>query len=393
MTVLFISYWGINEGLTQATVLPNVKLLASFSTIDKIILCTIERGTFEPLIAVDKIVHIPLRSKGYKCVWLNKLNDFLIFPRQVISIVSQHKVRMILCRSSLAGGIGYLVSKKTKVPYSVESFEPHAAYMLESGVWKKYDPRYWIEIGFQRVICNSARYLLPVAVNFAEYLERRGVNKERILIVPCVVDLQKFARKKLTSRGLGLEIADHSRVGIYVGKFGGIYYDEEAFTVFAMAKKVFAPFYLIILTPDDQAGIEMKLAAVGFSVNEYTLVKANYDDVPDYLSIADFAFATYKYSFSMKYLSPIKVGEYWACGLPVLLTEGVGDDAGIVERTQCGATFSLEKRNVLQSLRNIRDQLNDSDVRLKNAGLAAKYRNPEMLRNAYLRIIQDVQSI
>lgn len=393
MTILFISYWGINDGLTQATVLPNVKLLASFSSIDKVILCTIERKAFEPISPVDKVVHIPLRSKNYQNVLLNKLNDFIFFPKRIIFIVNQHKVKMIICRSSLAGGIGYRVFKKTQIPYVVESLEPHAAYMIESGVWKKYDPRYWIEIFFHRVICNSAQYLLPVAVNFGEYLKGQGVNQEKIMVVPCVVDLQKFFRKNSVNHRLKLGITDHQKVGIYVGKFGGIYYDDEAFMVFAMAKEVFDQFCLIILTPDDQAEIEMKLATAGFSVKEYRLMKIDYNDVPDYLSIADFAFAMYKHSFSKKYLSPIKVGEYWACGLPVLLTEGVGDDAAIIGRSQCGATFSLDKENTIQALKKIQDQLHDEDVRVKNIGLAAKYRNPEILRNAYMRIIQSIQAI
>ena len=54
MTILFISYWGINEGLTQSTILPHLRLLAADERVSKIILTTIERD--EP--AVNKELHI-----------------------------------------------------------------------------------------------------------------------------------------------------------------------------------------------------------------------------------------------------------------------------------------------------------------------------------------------
>ncbi|GEM_PF-6753269 len=43
MNILFLSYWGINEGLTAATVFPHLEILAGFSNIDKVLLVTIER--------------------------------------------------------------------------------------------------------------------------------------------------------------------------------------------------------------------------------------------------------------------------------------------------------------------------------------------------------------
>jgi len=393
MNILFISYWGIEDGLTQATVVPHVRLLSSFPEVKKIILCTIEREKFRKVELPNKIEHIPLFSKNYSNVLLNKVNDFLSFTKQVGKLTKVHGIKLIICRSSLAGGIGHRVSMKTTIPYVVESFEPHASYMLESGVWRKFDPRYWVEIYFQKKQRVHAHYLLPVAANYANELIRKGVKKEKIIVVPCVVDLDLFYRRNDQGHKINLNIANGTVIGIYAGKFGGLYYDREAFQIFAHAKKVFRNFCLIILTPSNKSDIEVKLNEEGFLKEDYRLMKVNHSEVINYLSISDFAFATYKPSASKKYLSPIKIGEYWACGLPVLLTDGVGDDAAIIESTKTGAVFSLEKKTLNQALEDIKNQLSDAQVWTKNRQLAEAYRNPDILYKAYKTILADLRML
>lgn len=392
MNVLFISYWGINEGLSQATVLPHVRLLASFEYIGKVVLCSIERDTFTAPTVTEKVIHVPLVSKNLKNVLLNKLKDYTDFTRKVTEIVIEEDIQLIICRSSLAGGIGYRVSKRTRVPYVVESFEPHASYMLESGVWSKMDPRYWIEMFFQKAQRKTATYLLPVSNSYSQFLVKKGMPREKIIVVPCVVNTSTFFRKKNDLRltiGIGADVI----VGIYVGKFGGLYYETEAFKIFAAARDVFAKFYLLILSPQDKQWIELRIRESGFKDNEFKVIQVGHNEVPDYLSIADLAFATYKPSDSKKYLSPIKIGEYWACGLPVLLTHGVGDDSLVIEQEDCGATFSYERGNVTESLKKIQCQLKDPEkLHRKARYLAMTYRDPEILRKAYVKITQDIPS-
>lgn len=54
----------------------------------------------------------------------------------------EFKPDFILAQGALAGVLSYLVWQKTKLPFYVESFESHADYIRESGMWRDYDPRY-----------------------------------------------------------------------------------------------------------------------------------------------------------------------------------------------------------------------------------------------------------
>ncbi|WP_161890254.1 glycosyltransferase family protein [Pontibacter russatus] len=173
-------------------------------------------------------------------------------------------------------------------------------------------------------------------------------------------------------------------VGIYVGKYGGLYYDQEAFYLYKRCLETIPGFRLIILSPHPQEEILQHLGQSGIDKAKVYITSVPHAEVPVYLSAADFAFATYKPGPSKRFLSPIKTGEYWANGLPVLLTEGVGDDSDIIKCEGGGATFNLrEEGSVERALEKIQQILKDPAHRQEIPRLAQKYRSPERIREAY----------
>ncbi len=394
MRILFLSYWGISDPLTVSTVFPHLQLLQQMPQIEKIVLTTIERGAdaglnhiFAPEFATDKIAFCPLRSKQNQPLLLNKLDDFRRFPRELAALVQEYVVGVIVARSALAGALAYLVWKKMAIPFLVESFEPHADYMLESGVWKRYDPRFLFERFWEGKQKQFATGLMPVAENYRRQLISEGVPSARIATVPCSVNMEAFrfnemARQRTRQR---LNLPTDAIVGIYVGKFGGMYYEREAFALFRAAADFFgANFWLILLTPTPAPEVQAYLQEVGFRPEQVFVTKALPAEVPAYLAAADFAFATYKKGPAKQFLSPIKVGEYWATGLPVLLTEGVGDDSDIIQREGGGAVFDLSyPETVLAALIQLATIFQQPGHRADISALAHRYRTVERARAAY----------
>ncbi|MBI3220373.1 MAG: glycosyltransferase [Bacteroidetes bacterium] len=395
MRLLFVSYWGLNEGLTAATVLPHLQILASIETIDQIIFCSIERGG-EPIatgpILHPKILHIPLVSQPKGNVFLTKANDFISFPRQLIQICEEYQIDKMICRSPMAGALGYLAARKNNIPFVVESFEPHAESMIESGVWTKLDPRYWIELYFERQQVKAAGKIFPVSFHHKKRLMEEGLSENKIIVMPCCVALDKFkydAAKRSAIR-LQLGIQENQTVGIYVGKYGGIYYDQEAFDLYRDAFHFFGEsFRLIILTEQDRSEVLKKCLERGVDANYLFIHRAKHDEVNAYLSAADFAFSTIKPVPSRLYCSPIKNGEYWANGLPIITEMNIGDDSDIIVRE--GGGVILDRNHPANAFQKLKELI--SKGRARNSEeiqrLAQRHRSMDVVESIYRQEFTD----
>jgi glycosyltransferase involved in cell wall biosynthesis len=381
MNFLFISYWGINEGLTVATVDPHLEVLSRFKHVKKIILTTIERDN-KPLrkLTIEKVKHIPL-SSGIS--FIDKFRDYSAVPKILVKICKEQSIDTIICRGAPAGALGYLVWKKTKIHFYVESFEPHAEYMRESGVWSLFDPRYWLSHYWEEQQKKYAKGLLPVANNYRKKLISEGVPEVRIKVLPCTVDTEKFKfnpeeRKKVRAQ---LNISEQAILGIYVGKYGGMYMDEEAFELYRQAFNYWSEFFLIILSPrEHHLHVKSRIQEHSLPRDKIYIQQADHKAIPAYLSAADFAFATYKPGKSKAHLSPIKVGEYWANGLPLVLTEGVGDDSEIIAQGNSG---ELVKNSTVNFL-SIEKLIKEEDMRSNIKKLAMKFRSRSLVEDAYI---------
>jgi glycosyltransferase involved in cell wall biosynthesis len=266
----------------------------------------------------------------------------------------------------------------------VESFEPHAEYAVEAVAWRRHGVRATFLRASEWLQRRRAMGIMPVARWYSERLVERGVPPERLRVVPCGVPLERFAFSSSDRDQVRHELAIGSEpIGIYVGKFGDFYYDREAFELFRNCFHALDGLHLILLTPTDRSLVATELDAAGIDRKRVHVDCVPHDAVPRYLSAADFAFALYPPSPSKRALSPTKNGEYWASGLPVLLTRGVGDEADFLEPERAGALLDADLGNAAAALSKVMNIVAESGHRSRIASVAARYRSFDAARAAY----------
>lgn len=382
--ILFLGFWGVNDPLTTATILPGIRTLVHDLGADHVVLGTVERDRDASTWAhpMDRVEHLPWRARALGLRVVSRTIDHLGHVRQLVKAVRRHRIGLIIARASTAGSFGYSVSRITGVPLVVESFEPHADYMADCGEWDRGSMIYRLSRRMEQRETRHALALITVANSYREQLLAQGANADRVFTAPCPVDPETFrfdARRRHELRArIGAE--DHV-VGIYAGKFGGMYHDRIAFESFARAAAHHKDrFKLVLLTPEDRGRVTAGLEQAGFPMRHARIDRVPHHEVPGWLSAADVAFALYKRTPSSRFLSPVKIGEYWACGLPVVLTEGVADDSAIIAHEGIGgAVFDPLKEAVGAAL----DRALANADRDRIRGLAMRHRSLRTTRAAY----------
>lgn len=405
MTIFFFAYWGVHEGLTAATVLPNLRLLAADERVRRIVLFTMERvganaqaATASVDLGIEKVQHVAVVLRPF---WLRPLSKWLdlraVYKAALREGEREGAPSWLICRGAPAAVFGYWLSARWGVPYSVESFEPHAAYMVESGVWSAGGLATRVQRYYEKKAKATARLLCVVSLNYLRQLqEYEHIDSNRLQLVPCVVDLQRFAPQSadvVQAMRERIGYREGERVGVYVGKFGSIYYDAEAFAWFRAALDYYGGnFRLLLLSPTPKAELEAKLRAVGFPLEKVYICLAAHEEVAAYLSAADFAFSPIRPAPSRRFCSPIKDGEYWAMGLPILLPDGVGDDSDIIRQSGAGGVIveGNDSAHIVKALQQIETQLQQPQA---CRALAEKHRSMELQAAAYRQLLDLAEKV
>lgn len=402
MNLLYVCYWSINDGLTHSTVFPALLALHERSYIKNIVLVTIERETKEVQYSGPngyKIAYKPLYSKNIRPALLNKISDFIYFPKQIEQICKDYCINVIVARGAPAGSLVLSVAAKRHIPFIVESFEPHAEYMRVSGVWHSLSPKFLFESIWEKQQKQKATAIITVSEKYRETLiHKEQLPEKRVWTIPCIADVDKFVYSSTDRERIrtAYNISCGTRVGIYVGKFGGIYYSQKAYECFAAAYRFWKEkFFLIILTPQSVQEIETQLINYKIPLNKVLIKRVPHAEVPGYLSAADFAYSFHRSSKVSHAFSPIKNGEYWANGLPIVISDNIGDDSDIVKKHHAGLVFNASQplsEGFFEHLEVLLSQNTRESMSKIIKPIALRYRDKAILNRVYDSIFKTLKN-
>lgn len=393
---MVVTYWSYNDALVQAYTLPYLhiinKILPSGS---KIYLVTLEKnpGNYpEQMDTGNNIINIRLNYVPFSgkaaLQWIKKIWFLRKFIRK-------NEIDTIHAWCTPAGMIAYILAKSTKKTLIIDSYEPHAEAMVENGDWKKDSRAYRLLFKYERKMSHYASHLIAATHGMENYArEKYGISKSIPFVKPACVDLNQFNLSLRKDPSLLKELQFEGKIiGVYAGKFGGIYLREEFFEWLKTAIDHWGDkFRLLLLTAHSDS--EIKEMADPFDIDQRFIVRkfVPHTEVPRYLGLADFAITPVKPVPTKRFCTPIKDGEYWAMGLPVIITKNISDDSQIIDENNAGFVLNeLNQTNYKSSVAHI-DQLiqqtKSNDLVSRIRPLAEKYRNYTIAEAIYKTIYQ-----
>jgi len=394
MKIFFITGWPSNDGLSRATVIPHLEELAHDSRITKIWYFSPEPvGAEPPKVPSSKIVHVPMHDPNVRIKAFEKISSHRGRAKAIEDMAFVERPDLVICRGAPSGIFGYRMWRRWRIPFVVESFEPHANYMRSSRAWSRFGLKYLFERRWENKSKSFAAKLITVSQAYKRGLEVSGaVDPSRLMCVPCWVDLQKFRFDAEARQVLRERLAMNDRwVCVYVGKFGGLYYEDAAFdALWWMRQEIGGKFFVLVVSADQHSEIGSQLRKRGFSDRDFSLMSAGHSEVFKYLSAADVAVSFHISTPWSHAYSPIKHGEYWACGLPTLMPQNIGDESEWLEREKAGFVYSVSNRkSVITAVRQLYLLSQERGHRERIRDVALRRRGRHKLTRCYDALISE----
>lgn len=403
MNIFYISPWPISSPLSFSTVVPHLKRLLAFSKISRIDFFATESDSEHLTTGIYDSFSLEDRSRlqfhvlPVRPIKLTLWSRFMHHRRTLYfikQVACSSNPDIIFCRGT-ASIFGHSVSRSMSIPYVVESFEPHAEYMRQTGTWLAYDPRYLIQRYWDWIVKRSAIALITVSEGYVEHLKNIDrVPYNKLFCVPCWVDTSLFfIDVELRERVRHKLNIENRPVAVYAGKFGGIYCPVQYLESLRNFQDAFKErIFVIVLTDHEQDKVHKHLEHAGFSTCDRFVAKVPFHEVNSYLNAADFSLSFINsgpWSFAC---SAIKHGEYWATGLPIVMPKGIGDESHWLEIERAGVFVNFnDSQSMQQAGSRIAKLLEDINLKENLHSLAINKRNDNGLNEIYYKIINELR--
>ncbi|MFY0599376.1 MAG: glycosyltransferase [Cyclobacteriaceae bacterium] len=269
----------------------------------------------------------------------------LIF--NVIWIKARYWPLTIIGFTTISGVMAFLIGRILKIKFIGLNIEPHSRYMMDFSIWSEKSARYrLLRFLENRMTRYGDRIAVPTRGDQERILKEFSLDVD---FVPSCIDVEDFCfsekDRNLIRTELGID--DTFKIIIYVGKFGGIYFeiDEISEYLSKMEKNAEEKICFVVISPMDSQAIRLSLAEKG--VKDFRVLSSvPFERLSSYLSSADAGILILPEYASQQFRCPIKTANYLASGLPIIVNKSVGDEADLVLQNKVGWVLDLEAPSI-----------------------------------------------
>lgn len=257
--------------------------------------------------------------------------------REIAQAVARGNNDVVLARSIVPGAMTVVAKRLSRQPFHFiyDADGLAADERAEFGGWDAAGMSYRVFRALERAAIRNAHQVLvrtPQATGILK--ERTRVAEERFRIVTNGKDASVFQPGSSTWRAqtrADLGLSAEAPLIVYVGSVGPQYRVPEMMRLFEIVASMRDGAVLLFLTSNRfHAHVRQTFINCPGSL---ILKEVTPTDVPKYLAASDLGLALRTPTLSQQAVSPIKVGEYLLCGVPVAYTPGIGNLDAELSRT------------------------------------------------------------
>lgn len=292
----------------------------------------------------------------------------------VMWILQRDKISIVHARGPIPAMIAFLPAKIFGIKFFFDTRGFLADKYVCGGLLDKKSPIYKLMKWSEDILARKSDYLTVETYKHAQVIkDSQNSLSSKMGIIPCCVDTGKFNYQLFPERG------DSVFDLVFLGKVRTWYLLEDMFDFFAAVSKEMRNSRFTFITESEAAHIYSVARKKAIDESKIKIMRAERSDVPALLSGANagiFFMNTYlQYNFS-----PIKFGEFLACGLPVVINPGFGDCDEIVLKENVGVVINeFSAQGYEKGIQKLKNLLSEGDaLRRKCRAAAERYFSLDM---------------
>jgi len=348
--VLYVSYNGLLEPILPSQTIPYLSGLARKGY--EFLLFTFEKkeGLRKTGRAGLKRLSGELKSLGIE--WhhltyhksprlLATLYDLCAGAFCCLHLIVSHKVKIVHVRGITPGSIVLILAKFLDIKILFDMRGLLAEEIAAGGGWKEGGAAFRLVKKAEKGLLKRADAVSVLTHKHLEFNRRLDIFKDREVpmdVIPCCVDLEKFNYDAAMASAFRkkLAISEGAFILMYQGKIGSFYFMDEMVDFFKSMLAAKKESVFSIITNDPIEPVMMRSSGIGIAKENIIPVHGiGFESMPNYIEIADTGifFINPRNKLGS---SPIKMGEFLASGVPVIINPGVGDTEEIVRENKVG---------------------------------------------------------
>jgi glycosyltransferase involved in cell wall biosynthesis len=394
LRVLYVVYWGGAEPLGQSLVLPSVRRLAESVRLS--------------LLTFEKPHHLRQRGEMQRIrslldeagvTWLTlRYHKRPKWPATALDILSGivrgalHGLRLrpdiVHGRTFVGGLMGLCVARLLRVRFVYHAEGAYGDEQVDAGVWRENGWPHRLARRLEAGLCAQAAAVIVLSERARDRAaeSRAPRDSSRLIVVPSTVDVERFAVPAAAQTpGAG------ASAFVYMGSIGGRYRLESVAAFVACARSVFPSARLMVLTPLEPGRAEATLRASPLPAERWQVASVPHSQVPQVLSGCLAGLHFLRQGLADSHGAPTKLGEYWAAGLPVVVTPQMGDAEEILRRERVGVVVREETEAAfLLAASELRQLLEDGDLAVRCRHVASRHFGLAQACDRQLALYQEV---
>ena len=333
----------------------------------------------------------PVKYHTGKFLMLKKLFDFIKAAFICAKIRLKFKAKVIIGFLPIASGYSAILAPVLNLKLITYCFEPHSEYMADFKIWSRQSLKYVLLRKYEMEQIQISKSLIVPTNYTSQFVEKINPYAKKY-VFPISVDTDKnifdasFRNEFREKRKI-----QNKKVILYLGKFGGIYYDIPGFIDFLYKFRTFPQYHALIISPDADK-INSYLTEQKYDLSFFTILNfIPYDEIHKYISCADLGVVAVPVFPSQKYRTPVKTGLYLSCGIPYLINKGIAEDDLIAIREKVGvAVTDILNTDMVEMDNAVNDLLKSEKLAERCRNVAVKYRSHTKAVEVLEKVLEDI---